>query len=110
MALDPHEKPEVDGPIDTLPGALQHFTYRDLSEQLERLKAHASIAAEEEVKRGRKFKKRSVFLNPLSRIWKFYFAKGGFREGFAGVVVAGMEGFYTFFKICPGLGAYLCRE
>ena len=96
--IDPHEKPIVDGPIEVLEGELKHFTYRNLGEQLQRLHAHASIAAEEEVKRKDNFNLSSLFFNPISRMLKFYFFKGGYREGIAGVIVAVMEGFYTFFK------------
>ena len=96
--VDPHEKPIVSGPIDTLAGELSHYTYRTMDDQIQRLHAHASIAAIEESKRGRKASIVKLLFNPLTRFWKFYFVKRGYREGVAGLIVAGMEGFYTFIK------------
>lgn len=96
--VDPHEKPIVDGPISRLEGELHHFTYRSMDDQLRRLHAHASIAAREEAKRGGSAGLRHMLLNPLLRMFKFYFSKRGYREGTAGVIVVIMEGFYTFLK------------
>lgn len=95
---DPHEKPIVDGPISRLSGELQHYTYRSLDEQIRRLHAHATIAAQEEAKRNREVGLRHLLLNPLVRMFKFYVSKRGYREGTAGIIVAIMEGFYTFVK------------
>jgi len=69
-----------------------------MDEQLRRLHAHASIAAQEEALRGRTVGLRHLLINPLLRMFKFYVGKRGYREGTAGVIVAVMEGFYTFLK------------
>ena len=40
----------------------------------------------------------SLLLNPVLRVFKFYVMKRGYREGFAGLIVALAEGYYTFMK------------
>ncbi len=95
---DPHEKAVVDGSIGKLSGELQHYTYRCMSEQLDRLHGYASIAAQEDNSRGRRFRLSKLILNPCLRAFKFYVLKKGYREGMAGFIVAVIEGYYTFLK------------
>jgi glycosyltransferase involved in cell wall biosynthesis len=95
---DPHEKAIVNGSIGKLSGELQHYTYRCMSEQLNRLHGYATIAAQEDHSRGRRFRFASLILNPCFRTFKFYVLKKGYREGMAGFIVAVIEGYYTFLK------------
>ena len=96
--VEPHERPEPDGPTVRLEGEILHFTYKDLWDQIDRLNRYSSIAASEDFKLGRRFSYSSLFISPFVRAGKFYFAKRGYREGVAGVIVAVLEGFYTFIK------------
>lgn len=96
--VEPHEKPIVNGETATLAGEIQHFTYKNMDEQFERLHNFSSIAAEEEFKRGGSASLVSLLFNPLVRTLKFYFIKRGYREGRAGLIVALAEGYYTFMK------------
>jgi len=95
---DPHERPEVDGKTERLEGELQHFTYRDMADQFQRLQAHSTAAARTDFNRGRRFSLWKLIFNPLVRTLKFYFLKKGYREGVAGLIVAIAEGYYTFMK------------
>jgi glycosyltransferase involved in cell wall biosynthesis len=96
--IDPHERPIVHGPIERIAGELHHYTYRSMDEQVKRLHAHATIAAKEDHKRGKTVGISRILLSPVVRIVKFYIFKRGYREGIAGLIVALMEGFYTFLK------------
>lgn len=96
--VDPHERALVEGETARLDGELQHFTYRNLGEQLTRLHHYATLAANEEFKIGNRATFSKLFFNPFIRIFKFFFLKGGFREGSAGLIVAIAEGYYTFMK------------
>jgi glycosyltransferase involved in cell wall biosynthesis len=96
--IEPHEKPIVKGETAVLPGELQHFTYKNMDEQFARLHSLSTIAAREEFKRGGHASLLSLFINPILRMLKFYFLKKGYREGMAGLIVAGVEGYYTFMK------------
>lgn len=95
---DPHEKPIVSGSIGRLKGELQHYTYRNLGEQFERLHRYASISAKHEFDSGGRFSIRQLLLNPILRTVKFYVLKRGFREGLPGLIVAIAEGYYTYIK------------
>lgn len=96
--VEPHEKPIVQGRTEILPGELQHFTYKNLDEQLQRLHSLSMIAAREEYKGGERASLFSLLVNPALRSIKFFLLKKGYREGMAGLVVALAEGYYTFMK------------
>lgn len=96
--IDPHEKPIPQGKTARLVGELEHYTYRNMDEQFQRLDKYSSVAAKEEFRLGRKFSLRQLFLNPILRFVKFYVLKKGYREGVAGLIVAVAEGYYTFMK------------
>ena len=96
--VDPHEKPIVQGTIGRLDGELQHFTYRNMDEQFRRLHQHASVAAQEDFKRGKRGRLILILFNPWLRWFKFYVAKRGYREGMAGFLIAVSEAYYTFMK------------
>ena len=96
--IEPHEKAIVNGETAILPGEIYHFTYKNMAEQFSRLHSLSSIAAREEFEMGRRANIPSLFINPILRMLKFYFLKKGYREGMAGLVVAGVEGVYTYMK------------
>lgn len=96
--VDPHEKVIVSGKTSRLEGELHHFSYDDLAEQLHKLNSFSSIRAREEYKLGKRANVFNMFWNPAVRMFKFYLMKRGYREGIAGVIVAVVEGFYTFMK------------
>lgn len=95
---DPHEKPIVDGKKVRLEGELQHFTYHDLDDQFNRMRKYSTIAAREEFKERRPVNTWDLVISPFVRVFKFYVLRRGYREGLAGIIVAGAEGFYTFMK------------
>lgn len=95
---DPHEKPICSGKVERLKGDIYHFTYADFEDQVMRLRKYAKIVAEQEYEAGARCSVFTLILSPLFRFLKFYFVKQGFREGFAGLIVAILEGYYTFLK------------
>ncbi len=95
-----HERMVVAGPVGRLKGALYHFTYRDLTDQVSVLNRYSSLS----VSRGPSYRANQIQLlgnmviNPIVRFLKFYFLKRGFRDGMAGFIVAVNEAYYVFLK------------
>lgn len=96
--IDPHEKPIPQGKTARLLGELEHYTYRNMDEQFQRLDQYSTVAAKEEFLLGRKFSLWQLLFNPILRSVKFYVLKKGYREGVAGLIVGIAEGYYTFMK------------
>jgi glycosyltransferase involved in cell wall biosynthesis len=96
--VDPHEKPIVSGKTERIEGELLHYTYDDLHEQLQRMESYSTMAAREDFERGKKTRLFQLVISPVIRALKFYLFKRGYREGTAGLIVAIIEGYYTFMK------------
>ena len=95
---EPHEKILVDGKVGRLKSPIHHFSYRDITDHLDRINRYTRIAAGELRSSGRRWRLADNLLRPLVRFLRFYLLKGGFREGFAGFFVAATAAFYVFLK------------
>jgi glycosyltransferase involved in cell wall biosynthesis len=99
-----HERVEVDGPVRDLRGDLQHFTCDSLAEHFRTTDRYTTLAAKEAFATGPRAAwvlPRAVAMTVLAPPWKFietYFVRQGFRDGPSGLVIAGMAGFYVFWK------------
>ncbi len=98
LGVDPHEVVTVDGVLGKLNGEIEHFSYDNLSDQVDKLSSHAKTRAVADSKMGKKVSINKIFINPVLRFLKFYFLKKGFLEGFPGLIVAILEAYYTFLK------------
>ena len=98
--IEPHERIEVDGEIRHLSAPLHHYTYEDIADQLDTLNRFTSISAESVGKRHRSrfFLLWGMLLHPPFRFFRCYFAKRGFLDGLAGLVIAKAIAFGTFVK------------
>ena len=98
VGRDPHGRVEVDGTVGDLTGELQHFSYRDLADQVARIEFFSGQAAAALRKEGRAFRLRDLILRPPARFLRSYFLKQGFRDGIPGFVIAVASSFYVFLK------------
>ena len=95
---DPHEKAIIEGESRKLKGELYHYTYGDISHQVRTLNSYSQQAADTMFKNGKRANIIKIFTNPAVRFVKFYFLRKGFLEGFPGLIVAFLEGYYVFLK------------
>ncbi|MBA9078831.1 MULTISPECIES: glycosyltransferase family 2 protein [Rufibacter] len=99
---DVHEGIRTDGvQVRTLPGTLDHFSYRDASELVSKMNYYSSLFAQEHQDR-----KKSGFLKAvLKGIFSFlknYFLKKGFLYGADGFVISvtnAAGSFYKYYKL-----------
>jgi len=94
---DIHEKMICKGKIGKLQGPVLHYSYKSLADQINRLADYARQTAILMEKEGYKFHFYNLILNPL---WAFLkvFLRGGFMEGYRGILIAVFEATYTFLK------------
>ncbi|MCX7513239.1 glycosyltransferase family 2 protein [Frateuria hangzhouensis] len=83
-----HEAVSVDGPVHRLAGNLKHHPYRSLSEQLAKQERYAQMMAEYQYARGKRARLRHILLNPWWRFVRGYVLRGGFLDGWRGLVYA----------------------
>lgn len=93
-----HAKIAVNGRVESLKNQYLHYTYRNISDQIQTIDKYSQIAAEDMVREGERFSFLKLLLHPLFRFFKEYLLKSGFRDGFPGLVIIVSTMFYVFIK------------
>lgn len=83
-----HEAVSVDGPVKPLAGDLEHHPYRSLSEQLAKQERYAQMMAEHLHAAGKRATLGKILLNPAWRFVRGYVLRGGFLDGWRGLLYA----------------------
>lgn len=95
---DPHDRVQVDGPVERLAGVLRHTNYRDLSEHIATIDRFSSHQAREMHEEGVHFRLRDLLLRPAGRFLKGYVLRRGFAKGLPGFLVSVSTAYYVFMK------------
>lgn len=90
-----HEAASVDGPVRHLRGNLIHYPYRSLEQQLLKTQRYARMMAEHDFARGKRATLAKLVLAPAWRFWRGYLLRGGFRDGWHGLVYAYVRANYV---------------
>lgn len=90
-----HEAASVDGLVRTLPGDLIHYPYRSLEQQLLKTQRYARMMAEHDFSRGKRATLAKLVLAPTWRFWRGFVLRGGFRDGWHGLVYAYVRANYV---------------
>jgi len=93
-----HEALAVRGRTARMDGALDHHSYRSLSDYLRRMNTYTTLAARERVERGRRFSRARLFFDPVWTFMKMFVLKAGWRDGFPGFVLCGLSALNTLVK------------
>jgi len=95
---NPHDHVYAQGETVDLDADLLHFTYRDLAHHLRTVDSFTGIAAREKDLRGDRFPLLGMATRPPARFLRMYIARRGYRDGFAGFILAGIAALYVFLK------------
>jgi len=93
-----HESVKMSGKPGFLHGEIHHFTYRSISDYLDRLETYSSLAALDYQEQGKSATLRTLLGNPAAAFIKSYLLKRGFLDGMPGFVIAVMGAVSVFFK------------
>ncbi|MBM4276294.1 MAG: glycosyltransferase family 2 protein [Deltaproteobacteria bacterium] len=93
-----HAKILVGGKVSVLKNKYLHYTYRDISDQIQTIDKYSRIAAEDMAQRGEKFSFFKLLFHPPFRFIKEYLLKSGFRDGLPGLIIIVSTMFYVFIK------------
>ena len=93
-----HAKIVVDGKVVTLKNQYLHYTYRDISDQIQTIDKYSRIAAQDMVKSREVFSLFKLLFHPPFRFIKEYVFKSGFRDGLPGLIIVVSTMFYVFVK------------
>lgn len=93
-----HESVKLPGEVATLDGDLLHYTVDSLSDHHSRLDRYTTLAAEALAARGQSFSAVKAVLQPPLTFLQTYVLKQGFRDGAAGLAIAGFAAYYVFLR------------
>jgi glycosyltransferase involved in cell wall biosynthesis len=92
---DLHERVVLDGPTATLHADLLHVPYRSISEHLQTIDRYTTIMADGLHARGRRAGIADLVLHPAWRFVQFYVVRGGFLDGWRGLLLAYLAAHYV---------------
>lgn len=98
VGLDPHGRIEIEGGVRRLAGRLEHYSYRDLADQVRRMLFFSGEAARAMHAQGRRARFSHLVLRPPARFVRGYLLKRGFLDGWPGFIVAVITSTYVFLK------------
>jgi len=94
-----HEGIQVKGNIGTLKGKIIHYSYRDITHQIEKINRYSTQAAQGYHKKGRSFPKCWVALKFPINFITIYIIKKGFMDGYAGFLWSFLGAMYGSIKV-----------
>jgi glycosyltransferase involved in cell wall biosynthesis len=94
-----HESVTVDGSVGRLRGHLEHRSYRDVADFLERADRYSTLAADEWRAAGRPCRPLLDLVGrPLARFVGMYVGRAGFLDGWRGFLLAVLYGYYVLLR------------
>ena len=93
-----HESVAVEGPAGQLTKELHHYSYRNLSDHLDRINAYATLAARQMHEGGRRARTVDLLMHPPAAFLRNYVLRRGFLDGTAGLILSVVNTYSVFLK------------
>lgn len=93
-----HEQVEVLGRVGTLANPLEHYTYRSISDYLQRMDRYSELSAIQYLHEGKKVSWPEILFRSFFTFNKMWVLQRGFLDGANGLVLAALYSCYTFSK------------
>jgi glycosyltransferase involved in cell wall biosynthesis len=93
-----HESVAVDGAVGQLQNELQHYSYRDLRDQLDRINLYSTLAARQMHEAGRRANAFDLIVHPPAAFLRNYVLRRGFLDGTAGLTLSAVNAYSVFLK------------
>lgn len=81
-----------------LKGDLLHNAYRSVSEHFHKTNRYTDLTAQEAFSKGKKSSFVKIWFSPIVRFMRDYFIKGGFRDGYYGLIICKISAMAAFLK------------
>jgi glycosyltransferase involved in cell wall biosynthesis len=93
-----HESLAVDGAIGHLRHELEHHSYRDLRDHLNRINDYTTLAARQMHEGGRRAGSFDLLVHPPAAFLRNYVLRRGFLDGTTGLTISAMNAYAVFLK------------
>jgi glycosyltransferase involved in cell wall biosynthesis len=96
--LHVHESVAVDGGAGQLVNELQHYSFRDLRDQLDRINHYTTLAARQMHERGQRTGPLALLAHPSAAFLRNYLLRKGFLDGTVGLTISLVNSYSVFLK------------
>ena len=93
-----HESVAVAGGVGQLTNELEHYSYRDLQDHLERINHYTTLAARQMHERGRRASPVDLLVHPPAAFLRNYLLRRGFLDGTVGLTISLVNAYAVFLK------------
>ncbi len=93
-----HESVEVAGPIGALQGAIEHRSFRSVSDFIAKADSYSTLGARQMREKGRRATPVGAVTHALATFFKVYLLKRGFLDGGAGLLIASSNAAGVFYR------------
>lgn len=90
-----HEEPSGHETLAVLQGTLHHYTFETKKEIAEKLERYSTLSAQTLLSKGKNLNSMQELLSAVSAFVKWYFFKGGWRDGKTGMILGKYAFDYT---------------
>lgn len=102
--INPHDKVimQSGSTVKHLPGDLLHYSYYTVRQHVQQAQYFSDIGAKAALEAGKKSSILKILVKPSFRFFRGYFLKGGFLDGFYGLIIcinASYENFLKYLKL-----------
>jgi hypothetical protein len=88
----------VDGPTADLTNDLEHYSYRDLQDHLDRINSYTTLAARQMHESGRRTSALDLLLHPSAAFLRNYVLRRGFTDGTVGLTLSLINAYSVLLK------------
>lgn len=93
-----HESVSVDGGAGQLRNEIEHYSFRDLRDQLDRINTYTTLAARQMHESGRRSGLLDLIVHPPAAFLRNYVLRRGVIDGAAGFTISAMNAYSVFLK------------
>jgi glycosyltransferase involved in cell wall biosynthesis len=93
-----HESVSVDGAVGRLTGEIEHYSFRDLRDQIDRVNKYTTLAARQMHEAGRRAGVLDLLVHPPAAFLRNYILRRGFLDGSVGLTISLVNACSVFLK------------
>jgi len=93
-----HESVGTDGPVGRLTAEIEHLSYRNLADHLDRINHYTTLGARQMHEAGRTASAWHLVVHPPAAFLRNYLLRRGFMDGTAGLLLSLVNAYAVFLK------------
>lgn len=97
-----HEGVEVSGATAEMKGEFLHYTFRDMTQMMDKINYYSTLEAQDRLQQGKKISRLGVYTHALSTFLRVYISRKGYKDGSGGFFISfcyAMDNFLTHLKL-----------